>query len=176
MNDAVVIQNMANHSEAVRLCLANRLIVPALILIYTGIDFVASLARPATQSDVTKNDFIRWAERFMDCRQRLGVSGLDLYAARCGVVHTYTADSKLHRAGQAKRIFYSWGNQEPHEANSLVRRLGYSEVFIKIESLFDTFNHGLEKFGTAMTKDEQLTTLVVSRGGQLFSNYPQFPS
>jgi hypothetical protein len=88
----------------------------------------------------------------------------------------YSADSKLHRAGDAKRIFYSWGNQEPHEANSLVRRLGHSEVFIKIEILFDAFLNGLEKFGEVIANDEEFARRILSRGGQLFADFASFPS
>ena len=49
----------------------------------------------------------------MSCVQRFGVSGLDLYAARCGVLHTYTMDSRLSTEGKAKRILYAWGNDWP---------------------------------------------------------------
>ena len=164
-----------DHADAVRLCMDNQLIVQALTLIYTGIDFLASLSRPLGQADVSRSDFIRWVETFMECLQQLGVEGIDLYGARCGIVHTYTPDSGVHRKGRAKRIMYSWGDREPHAATSLVRGLGRSEVFIKVEELFETLCVGMEKFGETMETDKELEMRVVSRATKLFSNYRSFP-
>jgi hypothetical protein len=143
MSDIVSVRNLENHINAIRICLDNKLILPALVLIYTGMDFAASLRRPEGNDNVTRSDFVCWAEKFMDCRQRLGVSGLDLYGARCGVVHTYSPDSDVHRTGKAKRIMYSWGTKETYDANSRVQECGMPEVFIKIEVLFDEFLHGI---------------------------------
>jgi hypothetical protein len=141
-----------------------------------GLDWLpASLCRPDANDDVTRNDFVIWAEKVMDCRRRLGVKGLDLYAARCGVVHTYTPDSKLHRKGHAKRIMYSWGTKEPHDANSLVRGLGLTEVFIKVEVLFDTFLYGVERFSDDVLKDPERERLVLSRDRKLFADVSSFP-
>ena len=175
MNSDTITRNLMDHAVSVRLCIDNGLILPALTLIYTGTDLAASLARPLGQPKVTRSDFIRWAETYMECRQRLGVEGIDLYGARCGIVHTYTPDSDLYREGKAKRIMYSWGDQEPQSATSLVRGLGYSEIFIKVEVLFEVFCIGLDKFAEAIATDKELEARVLSPAGQLFAHYRSFP-
>ena len=101
MSDSVLLHNIANHLRAIHLCLDNHLRMPALILIYSGIDIMAALSRPAAAEKVVRADYIAWAERYMRCQERLGVSGIELYAARCGVVHTATADSQLSNEGKA---------------------------------------------------------------------------
>jgi hypothetical protein len=174
--DDAVISNLVKHVAAIRLCLDNHLRMPALALIYCGIDVLASLSRPAENAEVKPSDFINFAEKYMDCSRLLGVSGLDLYAARCGILHTYTMDSRLSAKGEARRIIYAWGNQETDQPMELLRSLNLPEVMIKIETLFSTFLHGVEAFGRALGDDPTLESLVRTRGRKLFMDRASFPS
>jgi predicted RNase H-like HicB family nuclease len=168
-------QNVVSQIDAIQLCMKHHYFSPSLVLIYSGIDFFASLSRPASKADVTRVDFVSWVEKYMRCGEILGVTGNDLYAARCGMVHTYSPDSRLHREGSARRIMYTWGNQEAFEANALVRKLGYSEVFLKIETLISAFLLGVDEFGKALKGDPKLEKLVESRGGKLLAKQRAFP-
>ena len=147
--------------------------MPALILIFSAIDFVSALARPAGKPDTQRSDFIAWVERYMPCRDRLGISGTDLYAARCGVVHAMSSDSRLQREGKVKRIFYTWGNKHPEPMNAALQ--GEPGTFVKVETLFEVFLEGLGAFGTAVDKSEELQRLVASRTGMVFAEYPDLP-
>jgi len=119
-----VVSNIETHVAAIHLCLKNHFRMPALALIYCGIDVLANLSRPADNSEVMKPDFVNWAERYMKCEELLAVSGLDLYAARCGILHTYTMDSRLSTTGRAKPILYAWGDKNPDEPMKVLRSLG----------------------------------------------------
>jgi len=55
-----------------------------LLLIYAAIDAMAFLNMPANQSDVTRKDFIDWAERYLKFPCKIQLKGSDLYGARCG--------------------------------------------------------------------------------------------
>ena len=121
--DSVIPRNIEKHLCAIRLCMANQLTVPAIILIYTGIDFLASLTRPEGQQEVKSDDFIRWAEQYMSCKETLGVRGIDLYAARCGVVHSYRISSRLYRRAKANRIAYAWGRKEAGPADLFLKEV-----------------------------------------------------
>jgi hypothetical protein len=149
--------------------------MPALVLIYTGIDVAASLNRPVSNADVTRKDFVGCVNNFMDC-QPLGVNATDLYAARCGVVHTYSPDSSLYRSGQARRIAYSWGTKGSDDPNSLLRQFQLPEQFIKVETLFAAYCDGIKKFSDAIISDPELEKLVLSRGYKMFANTPTFPT
>ncbi|MFZ5789737.1 MAG: hypothetical protein ACOY3L_03465 [Pseudomonadota bacterium] len=175
MSENAFQSNVMSHAAAIRLCLDNHLHTPALVLIYSGVDFMAALCRPENQAEVNRCDFISWAEIYMKCQHRLGVSGLDLYAARCGLLHTYTPDSKLSEQGRARPLFYSWGNKMPHEPTMLLRHLGFSEVMIKIETLFEAYAEGVAAFTEAMDRDAVLKDLVLKRSKKLFVNRPTFP-
>ncbi len=167
--------NLLKHVAAIGLCLSSHHRMPALVLIYSGIDFAANLGRPEHQSHVTRSDFVNWAERFMECQRRLGVSGLDLYAARCAVLHTYTMNSSLNDQGKAKPIFYAWGNANIEEPMRLLSSLGRPEVVIKIEDLFATYTEGLAAFCAALGDDRSLAALVEARSRKFFMDHSDFP-
>ena len=171
-----VISNLMPHVAAIALCLENRLHMPALALIYCGIDVLASFGRPEENAEVKRADFISWAERYMQCEKVLGLSGLDLYAARCGILHAYTMDSRLSAQGHARRIMYVWGNQEPDEPMRLLQTLGRPEIVIKIEMLYSTFANGIRAFDKALEDDPELESLVRERGPKIIRHQATFPS
>jgi hypothetical protein len=170
-----VISNIEIHVAAIRVCLEHNFRMPALALIYCGIDVFANLSRPAENAEVTQADFVSWAKRYMECEKSLGVSGLDLYAARCGILHTYTMDSRLSTKGRAKRIMYAWGSKSTEGPMTLLRQLGFSEVMSKIEELFGAYLHSIEVFGKALDDDPKLAALVAERGRKLFTDQTSFP-
>jgi hypothetical protein len=171
-----VISNLVPHVAAIALCLENRLHMPALSLIYCGIDVLASFGRPAGNAEVKRADFISWAERYMHCEKLLGLSGLDLYAARCGILHAYTMDSRLSTEGRARRIMYVWGNQERDEPMKLLQTLGLTEIVIKIETLYSAFSDGISAFDKALEDDPKLESLVRERGPKIIQHQATFPS
>jgi hypothetical protein len=170
-----VIANLAPHVAAIGLCLGNHLRMPALALIYCGIDVLASFSRPAENGEVKPTDFINWAERYMQCEKVLGISGLDLYAARCGILHTYSMDSRLSAKGRARRLIYAWGDQESAEPMKLLRKLGLPEIVVKIETLFSAFVDGIRAFEKALGDDPKLESLVRRRGPKIFKDLSRFP-
>jgi hypothetical protein len=87
--ETVLTQNISNHFNAINLCLSNNLRMPALVLIYSGIDMLAALGRPQSNPNVTRKDFINWCEHYLVPAGFNQCTPIDLYAARCGVVHTY---------------------------------------------------------------------------------------
>jgi len=98
MGKNILEENVLKHFLAIDLCLTNNLLMPALVLIYSGIDTFAALNRKATKDKVTRDDFIEWCNLyFLPSNNNLKCNGRDLYAARCAVLHTYTAVSDLSK-------------------------------------------------------------------------------
>lgn len=81
------IQNGIKHD--IEVALTNERYRAATILIYAGMDAMAFLNIPAGHTEVSRDDFIRWAERYVrfPCREQL--TGADLYGARCAMLHAY---------------------------------------------------------------------------------------
>jgi hypothetical protein len=149
--------------------------MPALALIYCGIDIVANLSRPENQPEVTRSDFVKWAEHYMKCESRLGVSGLDLYGARCGILHAYGMDSRLSGAGSARRIMYAWGNRSVEAPKRLLQSLGFSEAVVKIEDLSSVYAEGVANFSAKLAQDVDLADIVQQRARKLFMEQSSFP-
>ena len=61
--------------DAVEMCLEKRFMMPALILIYSGIDIVGGLAREESDRN-RKEDFTNWVDRYMLPDPALDVSSM----------------------------------------------------------------------------------------------------
>ena len=100
------------HLRSIELCLNAGFPEAGLALIYSGIDTLGLLAAPSDVRDANRDTFKDWCEKFLLSRlQRAEVEQVtanDLYAARCGVLHTSTPVSTLGREGQAREIWYQF--------------------------------------------------------------------
>jgi hypothetical protein len=81
----------------------------AFFLVLTAIGGLAWLGRPADRdttpvvkgkpdpNDVWRSDFVAWVDTYVMPSAGLPVHAIDLYGARCGLVHTQTAESRTTR-------------------------------------------------------------------------------
>ena len=132
-------QNLVEHLDAIEDCLQKRRILSCLCLLYSGIDVIASLETGKS----TKSTFLRWVEGNMLKARPMPCTALELYAARCGILHTFTADSDLSRKQGVCRIIYAWGNARNEDLSKVVKALGGAEVAIHVRELIDSFAAGL---------------------------------
>ena len=102
MSKKIIEKHFNDLVSAIQLTFDSKKQLPTLILLYSTIDILAWLNKPSTHPDVAKSDFISWVDRFFLQGTNLQCSSVELYAARCGIVHSYTAESKLSREGKAK--------------------------------------------------------------------------
>lgn len=142
-NDPIinVIQN--GIKRGIRMALEMDCYSSAVILIYSGMDTMAFLNMPANQQDVTRHDFIEWAERYIQfpCKEQL--SGLDLYGARCSMLHTYSAFSRLSREGRCRMIGYM-----DQSIPEVIYNLDAARdlVMVSIQGLAEAFFSGVDRF------------------------------
>ena len=147
--------------------------MPALILIYSGIDIFASLGRPEQKKAADRNDYIDWCNRYLPLAT-LGCDAIDLYAARCGVVHAYGMGSSLSEAGKAVEIIYSWGTANPEDLRRILAQLKVPEKrVLHIETLATAFSNGLAVFLKELESDAEKRKMVVRRAGKFFKNQPK---
>jgi hypothetical protein len=79
----------------------------ALILTFSGIDAMASLEKNDGKNDVRER-FENWVNEYMQFSD-WPEAGLELYGARCGILHTYGPISDLSEKGKVRLIGYSTG-------------------------------------------------------------------
>jgi hypothetical protein len=114
----------------------------AAILILSAIDAMAYLAMPEQREDVTKEDFILWAGKYIrfPCREQL--TGEDLYGARCAMLHAYGAQSKMSREGKCRVILWTSRAVPPIMAHPATP--GY--VMVSVPDLRDSLFAGVDRF------------------------------
>lgn len=149
---------------AVELLLQEQLPLPALLILYSGIDIMASLGRPASQPRVTRTDFYRWVDDYLLPGSRLQCTSVDLYAARCGLLHSYYAESDLSRQRQARQIWYAWGIGSPQSLQRSIDQAGVDfAVAVHVDELLSAFELALDRFETALSADPARLKLVSQR-------------
>jgi len=127
-------------------CYQNQLLMPCLVLFYAGIDVAASL-EPSVAKGVGER-FEKWVDRYMLNGRSLPCTAKELYAARCGVVHTFTPDSSISKAGTARVVGYAYGNAELKkldEATAFSGRQGL-QANVHLGDLIEAFHAGYETY------------------------------
>lgn len=135
-------QAIRDLKDSIEDCHAKARILPCLTLVYSGIDVFASLE--AKPGEGVQSAFVRWVEAYMlsDWRSFSG-GAIDLYAARCGIVHTFTYRSELSRRGRARNIIYAWGTAKADRLDKSTRLLGRDELTIHVRDLIDAFGRAV---------------------------------
>jgi hypothetical protein len=136
--------HIVQQLEAIEDCLQKRRTISGLCLLYTAIDVVASLERKPEEG--TRASFTRWVDENMQDTHPLPCTALELYAARCGVLHTFTPDSDLSRNGKVRMIAYAWGNASAGDLQEAGQRLGRTEVAVHVSDLVASFRAGLVSY------------------------------
>jgi hypothetical protein len=129
---------MHNLHKAIGDCLARGQHFAALILLYAGIDIIASIE---LKKGNNKTSFTSWADAYLIPAGSLDCTSLELYSARCGILHTMTAESDLSRSGQARAIYYSWGDADPRQLNAAIEmsEAKGTALVLNVEHLSDSF-------------------------------------
>ena len=159
--------------RSIQVCLDNDCYAAAVILIYSGIDTMATLGMAANQQDVTRNDFVDWCDRYLKLTGQTKISGLEWYAARCGVLHNYSARSRLSRAGQARHIGYVDDSLPAIVFNPAIDP---SLVMISVKALAVAFFAGIDNSLIHVFADKERRAIGESRLQWMFNCKPFQPS
>ena len=143
--------------------------LPSLILLYSCIDALGWLATEQTNHK-TQLTFTEWVDRYLLPQRPLPCTALELYAARCGVLHTLTPDSDLAKEGKVRRVAYAWGKASVHELQqSLDGSTAAQFVAVHIDDLWDGLRLGTAQLFEDATKDASLAQRMRERGLRYFS-------
>ena len=129
--------------KGIQMAVKNKCYGSAVILILSGIDSMAFLNMPASQTDVTRTDFIDWVDRYMKfpCKEKL--TGSDLYGARCAMLHTYGVVSKMSRDGKCRMVGYMSEAVPEIRFNPTVDK---NLVIVSVPAFAESFYKGIDEF------------------------------
>lgn len=130
-------QAMKQLKESIEDCSSKGRVLSCLTLLYSAIDVLASLERLPKEG--TQSAFARWVDKYMLPNPAFRFSSRDLYAARCGIIHAFSAASDLSRRGQANKIVYAWGTASVHVLHRTGQALGRNEIRVHVRDLIDGF-------------------------------------
>lgn len=149
--------------------------MPSLILIYSGIDALASLNRPKEKENVTRSDFKKWCTDYLLPGSNLNCSATDLYAARCGILHTSTAVSDFSKKNEASELIYYIGeiseNQDKYQ-EIIDKKYPRKTVMVNISNLEKAFKNSYFTFATELEQNQVKRELVYERTKYYFVGSP----
>ncbi len=144
---------LESYLKSIELCFDKEYYIPGTILIFCCIDLVASLSRPKDREEVTKTEFVNWIDKYFLPKSNLKCSAVDLYASRCSLCHTYSAESSLSRKGEAKEISFCDGKMTVQRYQRILNKVHgnfvavhYSDFRKALDKGLKTFYKELEKF------------------------------
>lgn len=141
-----------------------RLPEAALTVIYSGIDSFGLLAAPPGVLDANRTTYKQWCEKYILPRLSTvggtAITATDLYAARCGVLHTSAPLSSLEREGDAHQVFYQFQDQT---GVNMFLNAKQAPVRIDIGNLGLAFKEGGIAFLTELKNDPPSQKLAHDR-------------
>lgn len=156
--------------ETIYDCLKQRRSIPALILIYAAIDGFSELSNKGDQTG--KKVFKDWVKQWMLVKYPLPCNEIDLYAARCGLLHLQKSESDLAKKGEAKELWYCWGESEMPRLQFGINGIGLKVIAVKVEDIFSSFRNGMADCLEAIEKDRVWKDNFETKSTRLFKNIP----
>lgn len=147
----------------ISLLIENKCYRGALILIYTTIDAITFSASPKQKID--RNDFINWCNSYLNIigiiknKEPYRLNGVDLYGARCSIVHTYghMLESDISKQGKCCIIGYMNGRIK-QDCKSNILTLDNSKgsilVMVSVLDLADALFAGINAFMIDLYSDK----------------------
>jgi hypothetical protein len=142
-------------------------LVAALAMVFVGIDTLAWLSLPIGSKSVKRNDFCSWIDTYLktDADQPYQYVGIDVYAARCAMLHSYGSQSNSHRTPNPPKTF-GYLDNGPHRAD------GSPYVLISIAVLIRDFGRAIRNFLESAKRDTDLKDRIDSRIKELVAMIP----
>jgi len=122
---------------------------------------------PVEGTNVKREDFVRWVNDYLLSESGLACNGDDLYGARCGLLHSYIAESTKSREGSAREINYLIGTS----GRALVHVMTATPkpfIAVEIGQLRSAFLAAIGRFRERLKDDKDLAGLVHERAEHHF--------
>jgi hypothetical protein len=86
--------------------------------------------------------------------RQLGCTAEDLYAARCGLLHSGAAESKLSREKHASELWYATSLHSVPGIQAFAQRVGANAKVVYLTALLTAFSQGVVQFSDELSSDE----------------------
>ena len=171
MSEEKLLKNLMSLMSGIDACLERNLKGPALTLIYSTIDTAGWL--DTDQTFTTRQGFINWTEKYLLTAKPLACNAIDLYAARCGLLHTFTPDSQLSADGKARRLCYAWGTAKVQDIQRIIDVTNNGQIYaaVHVDELYEALKLGLLAFVDDIENDQPRNARVMAKAKKFFSEW-----
>lgn len=144
--------------------------MPALVLIYSSIDSISWVANDEENQQVGKR-FQTWVNSWMLQKYPLPCTAEELYAARCGILHTLTPESDLSEKKNVRLISYAWGTAQQKDLEETIKRIEYPGlVAVHVNDILYSFMNGLADFINSLDIDHASRDSFIQKASKHFTN------
>lgn len=169
VGDVAYWQNIYELRKAPGVCLQNKYWLSAVKLIYSGIDNLAWLSRVHDRLNVEKKDFKDFVNKYLLPSSGLRCSSEELYSARCGLLHSNTAESKISRSGMARYLSYATGlSSEERGYEHILPESRHRHVVLNINKLYKAYNKSIDRLNQRISKKANFADLIYRRSIKLY--------
>lgn len=147
--------------------------ISAVAMAYVCIDTMAFLSLPAGQDRQTREDFISWVDTYLQGHgeQPYQYRGIDVYGARCAVLHAFSAEATFHQQNpDTVRYGYHDGGKHSYDPD-----VDDHLVIIGTASFLNDVVHAVSSFMDACKADLDLRARVETRLPTVLTTFP-FPN
>jgi len=107
----------------------------------------------------------------MTADSKVAFTSEELWSARCGLLHTHTASSRLSRQGKARQLHYfraHGAHPSPALQHAMKAALAEGKLFVDVDALYAAFVDGVRRFWAATHRDPELQRRVLHHSSSLF--------
>jgi hypothetical protein len=154
----------------VKICEAAGATASAIAMAFVCIDTMAYLSLPDGQETQSKADFIAWVDAYLRGHedQPYQYRGLDVYGARCAMLHAFGTDSGFHDKHQdARRFGYHDGGKHAYDP-----AVDEQLVIIGTASFLNDVVHAVSVFLGRCQADADLRARVEGRLPKVLAAFP----
>ncbi len=93
--------------QEIKKCEAAGAVTASITMAYVCIDTMSFLALPAGRESQKREDFIAWVDTYLKGmpEQPYQYRGLDVYGARCAILHAFSSEVNFHQQNPDTKIF-----------------------------------------------------------------------
>jgi len=170
MNEQNLFRSYSQIITAIDYCIVEKLIMPALVLIYSAIDSVSWIASDNDHQSVVDR-FQTWVNTWMLQKYPLPCTAIELYAARCGILHKLTPESDLTKTKGVRRISYAWGTAQQNDLDESIKLTKYAGIVaVHVNDIVSSFKNGFADFVEVLETDKVKRELFIKKAGKHFAN------
>jgi hypothetical protein len=163
---------LQDQTHGIKLLYEGKLFMPTLMLVYATLDII-SFVRAGGADNEAGARFRNFVKDYLESNLG-GITGYDLWGARCALLHTATAESTSSKKGIAREIWYSWGKADKGLLDRLIqKKKGQNKyVAVSIEILLEALGKGIDSFLKDLEDNPTLCEDCMKRVAKILVNVP----